>query len=113
MPSGRVVTYGQVATWLGSPRAARAVGYAMFNTPESLDGDVPWHRVLNVRGEVSIPRTSSSHDEQIRRLAEESVPMMGGRVNMSEFRWQPDLDELMWGPIGFDLPPPPDGIADE
>ena len=111
IPAGRVASYGQVGELAGFARGARLVARALRYAPAELK--LPWHRVLNVRGEVSIPRASSSHDEQIRRLAEESVPMTGGRVNMSEYRWQPDLDELMWGPIGFDLPPPPDGIADE
>ena len=51
VPEGKVVTYGQVATWLGSPRAARAVGYAMFNVA---DEGVPWHRVINAQGRISV-----------------------------------------------------------
>lgn len=55
VPKGRVVTYGQVATALGSPRAARAVGYALFALIEApRDRAVPWHRVLNAKGEISI-----------------------------------------------------------
>ena len=50
IPSGRVMTYGQVATLLGSPRGARQVGFAMFYAGLT---DVPWHRVVNARGEIS------------------------------------------------------------
>src|SRR5262249_10150760 len=50
VPRGRVVTYGQVATLLGYPRAARAVGQAMRHCPPSL----PWHRVVNARGGISV-----------------------------------------------------------
>lgn len=51
IPRGRVMTYGQVATILGSPRAARAVGYAMLASGRRKD--VPWQRVINRRGQIS------------------------------------------------------------
>lgn len=49
IPKGRVMTYGQIATILGAPRAARAVGYAMRACPETL----PWQRVINGKGGIS------------------------------------------------------------
>src|SRR2546430_17355580 len=51
IPPGNVVTYGQVAALLGTPRAARAVGYALRFLPAGTD--VTWHRVINPRGHVS------------------------------------------------------------
>ena len=54
VPAGRLVTYGQVAASLGSPRAARQVGYALAGLrrrPE--DSDVPWQRVINAQGRIS------------------------------------------------------------
>ena len=50
IPRGRVVTYGQIAALLGAPRAARAVGMAMRHCPAGL----PWHRVVNARGGISL-----------------------------------------------------------
>lgn len=53
IPAGKVMSYGQVATWLGMPRAARQVGWAMH----SLGGDrpdFPWWRVVNNKGVISI-----------------------------------------------------------
>src|SRR5262245_29930842 len=52
VPRGRATSYGAVAAFLGSPRAARGVGYALAALPA--DNDVPWWRVLNHAGEVSI-----------------------------------------------------------
>ena len=49
IPRGRVMTYGQIATILGAPRSARAVGYAMRACPEHL----PWQRVINSKGQIS------------------------------------------------------------
>lgn len=51
IPRGRVMTYGQIATILGCPRAARAVGYAMHASGRR--DDVPWQRVINGRGRIS------------------------------------------------------------
>ena len=55
IPSGSVMTYGQIARFLGNPRGARAVGYALRspNAPDNL----PWHRVVNSRGEISFRKT--------------------------------------------------------
>ena len=51
VPKGRVATYGQIAALAGFPRQARLVGYALHSLPEK--SDVPWHRVINARGEIS------------------------------------------------------------
>ena len=49
IPSGKVVSYGQIARALGSPRSARMVGWAMARCPEGL----PWHRVIKNDGSIS------------------------------------------------------------
>ncbi|MEM7387659.1 MAG: MGMT family protein, partial [Verrucomicrobiota bacterium] len=51
IPEGKVATYGQIATLAGLPGHARQVGYALHRTPAHLD--LPWHRVVNAKGEVS------------------------------------------------------------
>ena len=51
VPAGRVATYGQVATMAGLAGHARQVGYALHSL--DVDETVPWHRVINARGEVS------------------------------------------------------------
>ena len=52
IPPGRVATYGQVARLLWQPHAARTVGWALRGVPD--DGNVPWHRVVNAAGRISI-----------------------------------------------------------
>ena len=85
---GRVATYGQIATLAGMDGHAREVGYALHHLPSH--SDVPWHRVLNARGEVS-PRTrSDSHELQRMLLEGEGVEFDArGRVDMKRFRWEP------------------------
>ena len=51
IPRGTVATYGQVAERAGYPGHARQVGYALHALPAGTT--VPWHRVINARGEVS------------------------------------------------------------
>ena len=52
IPEGRVATYGQVAALADLPGHARQVGYALHALPEG--GNVPWHRVINARGAISL-----------------------------------------------------------
>lgn len=88
IPKGRVATYGQVATLAGLPRHARQVGYALHALAE--DSDVPWHRVINAKGEVS-PRSTPGWDQlQLSLLRRERVVGRGGRVDLDRFRWEPD-----------------------
>ena len=100
IPSGRVASYGQIGELAGFARGARLVVRALRYAPGAMN--LPWHRVLNAQGKIAIPASSPSHKEQARRLASEDVPFISGRVDMSRYRWQPDLDELMWGPLAFD-----------
>ena len=100
IPRGRVASYGQIGELAGFARGARLVARALRYAPAEMK--LPWHRVLNAQGKIAIPANSPSHKEQARRLANEDVPLIGGRVDMSRYRWQPDLDELIWGPLAFD-----------
>ncbi|MBX3026049.1 MGMT family protein [bacterium] len=87
VPRGRVVTYGQVAAILGHPRAARAVGTALANLPETLIRIVPWQRVINAAGGISARGDVHRPDQQRELLAMEGVAVRGGRVDLARFRW--------------------------
>jgi len=87
IPSGRVATYGQVAAEAGFPGRARQVGYAMAALPNG--SDVPWHRVVNARGEIS-RRSGGTAFEQIQRvlLEAEGVRINAhGRIDLKLCRW--------------------------
>ncbi|MGQ4809909.1 DNA base-flipping protein [Candidatus Entotheonellaceae bacterium PAL068K] len=88
IPPGTVVTYGQVAALLGSPRAARAVGYALRYLADG--ADVPWHRVINYRGQISRRYPPEGPRVQRLLLEDEGVRFDAeGRVDFSVYRWQP------------------------
>lgn len=83
IPRGRVATYGQLAVLLGYPRAARAVGYAMKHCPSGL----PWHRVVNAQGGISLRGNVASMVTQRVLLEQEGVTVRGGRTRLDRYRW--------------------------
>ena len=87
IPVGRVVTYGQVAAILGHPRAARAVGSALRYLPSNDLRRVPWQRVINAAGKISL--RDFYHPELQRRLLEEEGIEFDrrGRVDLRRYRW--------------------------
>jgi methylated-DNA-protein-cysteine methyltransferase-like protein len=86
IPSGRVATYGQVAELAGLEGHARQVGYALHNLPDG--SDVPWHRVINSRGEISPRSAGDSHELQRLLLEGEGVDFtLDGRVDLKQYRW--------------------------
>jgi methylated-DNA-protein-cysteine methyltransferase-like protein len=89
IPEGRVATYGQVAAIAGLPGHARQVGYALHALSAEAAEDVPWHRVINARGEVS-PRSEPGWEGfQRSRLEAEGVTFDArGRVDLGHFRWR-------------------------
>lgn len=90
IPRGRVSTYGDVAVLAGLPGHARLVGYALHALPAHTS--VPWHRVINARGGISIGRATPGGDLVQRRLLEaEGIEFgPGGRVALDRYRWRPD-----------------------
>jgi methylated-DNA-protein-cysteine methyltransferase-like protein len=86
IPRGRVASYGEVARAAGFPNAARQVGYALHALRDS--ADVPWHRVVNARGEIS-PRASGFEGPQRRLLEREGVAFDArGRIDLAAFGWR-------------------------
>lgn len=81
IPAGRVATYGQVAALAGTPRAARAVGWALRALDAAAAARVPWHRVVNAAGAIS-PRPGLSPEIQRRRLRAEGVRFVRGHVDL-------------------------------
>lgn len=86
IPEGRVATYGQIARLVGRPRHARQVGYALAALPE--EHEVPWHRVINAKGEISA-RSSPGYEDYQRILLEEEGVELGlkGRIKLSVYQW--------------------------
>jgi methylated-DNA-protein-cysteine methyltransferase-like protein len=88
IPKGRVATYGQIANIAGFPGYARQVGYALNSLPEGID--VPWHRVINSKGMISIKKGGFYDNIQRLLLEEEGVNFDNrNRVSLTKHKWEP------------------------
>jgi methylated-DNA-protein-cysteine methyltransferase-like protein len=90
IPRGRVATYGQVAVLARLPRQARLVGYALSALPA--ETQLPWHRVVNAKGQVSVRGDGAGREAlQAQLLRREGVRFMAGAIPLAKFRWAPGL----------------------
>ncbi len=88
IPRGRVATYGQVASLADLSGCARQVGYALHAL--GADSDVPWQRVVNARGEISLRRERGIEPIQRQLLEAEGVDFdRRGRLDLSRVKWRP------------------------
>ena len=88
IPRGKVATYGQIAALAGLAGQARLVGYAMHALPAGTH--VPWQRVLNARGMISLRRGGGGELQQRFLLEREGVAFDSrGRVSFKRYGWQP------------------------
>lgn len=88
IPYGKVLSYGQIARFLGSPRSSRLVGWAMHHCPKGL----PWHRVIKQSGEIPFHEGSMEYVTQRECLEREGVAFSAdGTIDMDKFEWRIDL----------------------
>jgi methylated-DNA-protein-cysteine methyltransferase-like protein len=80
IPAGKVVTYGQLASLAGLPGAARLAGAVLSSLPEKTQ--LPWHRVINSQGKISLPIDSASYKKQMQRLKAEGVEIKNGKISL-------------------------------
>jgi methylated-DNA-protein-cysteine methyltransferase-like protein len=86
IPSGRVMTYGQIAELLGEGYTPRTVGFVMHASPDG----TPWHRVLKAQGATSTGRLVLPHDKQQRLLEQEGVVFnQNNRCDLETFLYIP------------------------
>ena len=87
IPHGQVATYGQIAALAGNPRAARQVAWILHSAAEK--ERLPWHRVINRNGGISLPRFGG-YEIQRALLKKERVRFdSNDRINLARYQWQP------------------------
>jgi methylated-DNA-protein-cysteine methyltransferase-like protein len=87
IPRGRVATYGQIAALAGKPHAARGVSWILSSS--STAHRLPWHRVLNSKGEIAFPWTSRHFVKQKKYLEAEGVEVTEpNRVDLKKYQWK-------------------------
>jgi methylated-DNA-protein-cysteine methyltransferase related protein len=88
IPRGKVATYGQIAELAGKPGAARGVGWILNSCAET--HKLPWQRVLNSQGQISLHPKSAEFKEQRRLLKKEGVEFLTSKaLDLSVYQWKP------------------------
>lgn len=92
IPRGQLATYGQIADLIGAWGCARQVGWALRRLP--LPSDLPWHRVVNARGQISLSLAREGSDWiQAELLRDEGIPVdRDGRLPLASHRWRMEID---------------------
>ena len=98
IPRGEVASYGGIARRAGAPRRARLVGHALKVAPASLE--LPWHRVLNAQGRISLPAGSKAH--RMQRACWKRRASCSGTAGSTSRAPGADLDALLWSRAGTD-----------
>jgi methylated-DNA-protein-cysteine methyltransferase-like protein len=111
VPHGQVATYGQIAGIVGC--SPREVGYAMAALP--FRSEIPWQRVINQHGKISVRSDGQPDAEQRRQLQKEGVVFDArGVIDLTTYRWHgPSLasrarygfDSLQLDQVSTRLPP--------
>ena len=89
IPRGRVATYGQIAVLAGFPNQPRLAGYALHALRNDSDPSVPWQRVINAQGRISLGEFDGAELQRGLLEAEGVVFGLNGRVDLERFQWQP------------------------
>ena len=85
IPQGKVATYSQIAKLCGYPGYARYVGHTLKQLPEGTA--LPWHRVINARGQISFPIGSDAYRLQRSRLEQEGIVLSDDKVSLKRYQW--------------------------
>ena len=106
IPQGKVTSYGRISDMLAAPNAARAVGYALRALKDKKDdreySNIPWQRVINSKGRISIVNREFGAHMQADLLRKEGVPVSEElRINLDKYLWEGlpwyELDKIING----------------
>ena len=85
IPRGKVASYGEIARVSGLFGQARRVGYALRCAPPGMR--LPWHRVVNAEGRISLPKDDGSYQRQKRLLEKEGIVFKAGKIDLQKHGW--------------------------
>ena len=85
IPNGKVVTYGQIATYLGNPRLARVVGNILHNNPD--EDKYPCYKVVNAKGRLAPSFAFGGVDKQKEKLQADGIEVKDDMVDLSKYQW--------------------------
>ena len=85
IPAGRVATYGQIASLAGNNKAARQISRILHSSSEKYE--LPWHRVINSQGRISL-RSGDGFEMQKAMLESEGIHVIKDRIDLAKFQWK-------------------------
>ena len=89
IPKGKVATYGQIAAMAGDPRGARQVSWILHSSSDK--EKLPWHRVINKQGKISLP-PDSGYEIQREKLEKEGIVFsLRNSIDLKRFLWRPKI----------------------
>ena len=86
IPDGKVVTYGQIASYLGDKRLARAVGNALHKNPDP--EKYPCYKVVNAKGQLSVNFAFGGLAGQAQRLEKDGIEVANDKVDLAKYQWK-------------------------
>ncbi|MFC0523833.1 MGMT family protein [Pontibacillus salicampi] len=90
IPKGKVMAYGQIAKFAGNPKAARQVVRVLHSMGEKYQ--LPWHRVINSKGEIGITDEEAFQEQKL-TLQEEGVDFLNDkRIDMAQYQYWPERE---------------------
>ena len=85
IPNGKVVTYGQIAIYLGNPRLARVVGNILHNNPD--ENKYPCYKIVNAKGRLAPSFAFGGMDKQKEKLQADGIEVKDDMVDLSKYQW--------------------------
>ena len=100
IPKGKVVTYGQIAKFLGNPNLARTVGNILHENP---DGDkYTCYKVVNAQGKLAENYAFGGLKFQKMRLEADGIIVNNDKVDLKKYQWNYEDDERLLRIIKMD-----------
>ncbi|AEB29238.1 hypothetical protein CAR_c05200 [Carnobacterium sp. 17-4] len=93
IPSGKIMTYGQIAALAGNARGARQVVRILHSMSQKYD--LPWHRIINAKGEVAIKDAEGAFTQKDRLLSEGITLTHSGKVDLVVYRYHPTTELIV------------------
>ena len=85
IPAGKIATYGQIATLAGNNKAARQISRILHSSSDKYD--LPWHRVINSKGKISM-KSGDGLEMQKAMLESEGIQVINGRIYLKKYQWE-------------------------
>ena len=85
IPKGKVVTYKQIAEYLGNARLARVVGNILHNNPNELK--YPCYKVVNSKGKLASNYAFGGIQKQKEKLESENIEVINNRVDLKKYKY--------------------------